>query len=209
MNLTAFQPIYEMIVVGDVHGRILDLNTKAIRNTRILHFQVGDLGAGFANLSKLCPNIIWTRGNHDDPKICYEHPSYAGDYGHLRGKYKSLYYIGGGYSIDQDQRIPGISWWENEELSYEQLDNIIDDVVQKKPQVMITHECPTSIIPYVGFPSVFGIPPSRTAQALERILEQHKPVTWLFGHHHMSLRQVIQGVQFICLKELEAIKINL
>jgi hypothetical protein len=209
VNLVPFQPISEIIIVGDVHGRILDLNAKAGKHTKTLHFQLGDLGAGFVNIDKLAPNIIWTRGNHDNPRVCQEHPLYAGDWGTLQGRDKTLYFIGGGYSIDQDMRVPGISWWEDEELSYGQLDHIIKDVIEKKPQVIVSHECPSSIIQFVGYSKHFNIPPSRTAMALDRIFEQYKPQMWVFGHHHCSWWDSVKGTQFRCLREFEAFKISL
>jgi predicted phosphodiesterase len=204
------EPLEKVIFIGDVHGHILRLNQKAKKNPKTTHIQVGDIGFGFFKAIKLEPNIHFYRGNHDAPKEAKAHPRCLGDYGLIKGTHNNIYFIAGGDSIDKDSRIEGRSWWRDEELDYETLQKVIDDVIAKRPEIIATHECPASIIQHVGLASAhFSHPVSRTAQALEAIFQQHKPRFWIFGHHHISWKKKIDGTQFICLAELELLPMEL
>jgi len=71
--------------------------------------------------------------------------------------------------------------------------------------LMLSHECPTSIIDMIaGFKTWDGEPirPSMTANVLEQMFEEHKPLLWVFGHHHKVFDMVVEGTRFVCLPEL-------
>ena len=49
---------------------------------------------------------------------------------------------------------------------------------------------------------------SRTTDFLERLLENHRPRLWLFGHHHHDWRHKEGGTLFVCLGELFYVDID-
>ena len=189
-------------VIGDVHGKIAEY--LAICSECDRSVQLGDMGLGFKGVylpSDEVMNHKFIRGNHDDPQACREHPYWIKD-GLIEN---DIMYIGGAWSIDY--RTEGVSWWRDEELSYEELDKLINIAEIAKPRVMVTHDCPTSVLDKIfGYPYIIK---TRTGQAFDTILELCKPKLWIFGHHHLNKDKVIDGTRFICLAELAYIDLTL
>jgi hypothetical protein len=199
--------------IGDVHGKFNAY--KRIISQCSGSIQVGDMGVGFKSLrgwddhylsnpphyKMVAGNHRFIRGNHDNPGVCARHSQCIKD-GTVEN---DVMFIGGAISIDKEYRVEGISWWPDEELSIQQLDALIDVYQVAKPRIMVTHDCPESIanaMCCIMNWKKFDFP-SRTRQALQAMLELHKPEIWLFGHWHFSFDRVIDGVRFICLNELE------
>lgn len=164
--------------------------------------QVGDFGAGFREIPALSPRARFIRGNHDNPEICRNHPNWIPD-GTLEN---GIMYIGGAYSIDRAWRTVGVDWWEDEEIAYTEWDLIISKVEQEKPRVIVTHDCPNSVVSTL-FPRALPIV-SRTQQALDVVFGVHKPQYWIFGHWHYNRDKVILGTRFICLNECKWIDLD-
>lgn len=229
-----------MIFIGDVHGKTSKLTHKLLGpefyNKRA--FQLGDMGIGFHGVTlRKFPRkyFLWIRGNHDRPDWCREHPNYAGDFGYLEEE--SLFFLGGAWSIDKDWRTPGESWWEDEELSYKELDEAYQLYVRVKPRIVATHEAPskaawsmlaslTGNIPHHDFSPTdqdvkvkgdeygyykakLGCVNTRTSQALQRMFEEHQPEYWMFGHYHLTRTFKIGGTEFTCLNELDTKEVSL
>lgn len=176
--------------------------------------QVGDFGIGFG--TKGMPDFVdsmideypgqhrFIRGNHDNPHKCRESAHWISD-----GQFEDgIMYIGGAWSIDQEWRTAGVSWWPEEELSYVDLDSLVGIYDFLRPKVMITHTAPISIPRDHCGKRIFG-EGSRTENAFERMFEIHKPEVWIFGHWHLSLDKVVDGTRFICLDELEYIDLEI
>lgn len=184
--------------VGDVHGKIpqyLDVIKDAEHS-----IQVGDMGIGFVDVPVLPKNHRWIRGNHDNPALAKEHPNYLDD-GTI---YNGMMCIGGAWSIDRQYRTEGLDWWADEELSYQRLFELIKFACDYRPKVMVTHDCPSSMIP-VLFPNAIPIQ-TRTQNALDVILNEVKPELWVFGHWHRSIdfcNKAMYDTRFVCLNELE------
>jgi hypothetical protein len=180
--------------IGDVHGN-MDQYQRLIRGIP-KSVQVGDFGAGFVKIPELPINHRFIRGNHDNPDICRNHPNCIVD-GSFDG---DTLYIGGAWSIDQQWRTPGVSWWYDEELSIIEFEEIITTAATYQPRKIVSHDCPMSVVS-----ELFGLIPrsTRTQQALDTVFDVCKPEVWIFGHWHTSISQVIKGTRFICLDELE------
>ena len=43
--------------------------------------------------------------------------------------------------------------------------------------------------------------PTRTTQAMDIMLQNHKPKYWIFGHHHRPFEMNIDGCIYKCLDE--------
>jgi len=125
-------------------------------------------------------NHRFIRGNHDSPEVCRNHPNWIPD-----GQFENdMFFLGGAFSIDWQMRMPGVSWWEDEELSIVELNAMIDKFESLKPKIVVTHDCPTKFAMLLK--SHHMDDKSRTRAALDTMLEIHKPDLWVFGHPYPS-----------------------
>ncbi len=152
----------KLLLLGDTHGEwssLLHLFDRiSLRDATILH--VGDVGVGFrqnpdaelkslsvidSELSNRGIVIYAIRGNHDDPSYfngdhLYDNLKLLPDYSTLNINDERFLFVGGAISIDRVQRIPDRSWWNGEELVYDE-----DRISQC--DVLITHTAPTWVGP--------------------------------------------------------------
>lgn len=198
-------------LIGDIHGHWheYELLTKDIEHRSI---QVGDFGFGFngpywedrADQHHKSGQHRFIRGNHDNPSICKEQSGWIKDgtvesYGD-----KTVMFIGGAWSIDWQYRIEGESWWRDEELSTSELNTLYDIYCVTRPDVMITHDCPT-LAAYKMFikdgTALAGktLHLTRTGEALQAMFEMHQPSHWFFGHWHWPKEYDMLGTHFHCL----------
>lgn len=216
-------------IVGDIHGNFNEYSFYNLGVGRTRHMgdpvppersiQVGDFGIGFytpywhesvrdwMNANK---GHRFIRGNHDDPAMCKTMPGYIED-GTIEG---DVMYVGGAWSIDKEWRTPGIDWWPDEELSYEELDKLVTKFGQVKPRVMITHDCPTEVAWEMFLSKGLGLGDNkqiktRTGEAFQAMFDIHKPELWVYGHWHNTRRTNIKGTEFQCLGELDFIDVEL
>lgn len=184
-----------MIVIGDVHGFTKTYQKWLRQNLdpSIKTIQIGDMGLGFAGvgLHPMDDNHKFFRGNHDSPEKCRAHKNYLGDYGYDQST--GVFHVAGAWSIDRAWRIEGISWWYDEELSYIELDKVIELYKQSKPRFVLSHEAPSKAAkallldlsgPY--FAAKMECSMSRTSEALQLMLDSHQPEQWIFGHYHVD-----------------------
>lgn len=200
------------ILIGDVHG-------KYGRYEKILEehrdtIQVGDMGIGFRKYmgwgdddpylsnppyDKMVEgNHRFIRGNHDNPNVCRKHTQWIPD-GTIEN---GVMFIGGALSIDKEYRMEGYSYWNDEELSDEELFKLYEIYKKEKPFAMVTHECPESIA-YLLLNNFKSTLRSRTREMFYEMFKVYNPKYWVFGHWHMSFDKEIDGTRFICLAELE------
>lgn len=207
-----------MLLIGDIHG-LWENYARILEVYRPQHsVQVGDFGIGFHRedpvrleqvryaMDNFGTNNRYIRGNHDNPAACLADPRWIPDasFDEVHG----IFYLGGAFSIDQAFRTPGLSWWEDEELSMDALYAAMDVYEAARPRIVITHECPESIVPHM-FNWYKTEWPSRTRQALDAMLAMHQPELWVHGHWHGSRDQVHGTTRFICLDELEHVMVDI
>lgn len=181
--------------LGDVHGRM----SETIGHPDAI--QVGDYGIGFATP---LTSMKYIRGNHDNPALCLADPNYLGEFGVYKAADREWFFVSGGFSIDRWQRRPGIDWWEDEELSYSQLDKAISLYAELKPDYVFSHEAPADISNILlTNAGARNYKPSRTAWALQTMLTIHSPKIWIHGHLHISADWIFDGTRFVCLVEVE------
>lgn len=202
-----------MKFIGDVHGLYRQYERLIKENPDTI--QVGDMGIGFRRWPHgewqanppydvmVKQNAWFIRGNHDNPHVCRNHSRWIKD-GHILTTKKDtkIMFIGGASSIDWKYRIEDYSWWPEEELSIEEMNGLQSVYEIERPDVMVTHDCPLDVIPYIH--SHHFRDNSRTQQFFNGLLAmEHKPKLWIFGHHHKSFDMTILGCRFVCLAELE------
>lgn len=205
--------------IGDVHGKFKRYR-ELIRDVPF-SIQVGDMGVGFMGFrgGELRPltnpphdamaegRHLFIRGNHDNPEVCRRQEFWIPDGSLVDG----IYCLGGASSVDRAYRTEGLDWWADEELSYAELDLMIDEYATLKPEVVVTHECPDSVAGELmrAMNRTKFEDGSRTRQALDRMFAIHQPKMWFFGHWHVSARFDMAGTKFACLNELEYVDVDL
>ena len=203
-------------IIGDVHGRFRRYR-EIIRGVPF-SIQAGDMGVGFRNrMGELAANPpydsmsegrhLFIRGNHDNPEVCKRQKYWIPDGAVVDG----VYCLGGAVSIDRAWRTEGFDWWPDEELSYAELAQKIEEYAAIKPEIVVTHDCPSSVAEriLVTFNKAKIEDGSRTRQALQTMLDIHQPKEWYFGHWHVSLSFVRGRTTFRCLDELEFVDIDI
>jgi len=188
-----------MFFIGDIHGKF-GAYRRIIKNLPE-SIQVGDMGVGFncpgEDILSIPSEHRFIRGNHDDPQACKQYVNYLGDFGfrHIRGKL--LFYVSGAYSIDKNSRILGISWWEDEELSYQQFARCIELYERVKPDWVVSHECPAKTLGQIRACTSDHLNP--TTKALQMMFDIHQPELWVFGHHHYDKEFDMGKTHFVLL----------
>ena len=201
-----------MIYIGDVHGKYGPY--KQIIKDCQASIQVGDMGVGFFrsdgrphtnppfdHMTKNGRNHRFIRGNHDNPDVCSRHKQWIPD-GSLEGDHM---FIGGAFSIDKAYRTAGLDWWPDEELSWQRLCDMALAAKIHGPRVIVSHDCPKSIIQHMHSHHLFDN--SRTQEGLQLLYEEWQPEYWIYGHHHKSFKYKEGKTTFICLAELEVLEL--
>ncbi len=193
--------------IGDVHAEF-NRYMAIVNDFEGETIQVGDFGVGFAPVPDLDDRHGFIRGNHDNPVMCRDQnmpwsKNYIADGWYETVGSPTLFFVGGALSIDKHLRTEGLNWWRDEELSYGELIQILDDYENVKPDVMVTHDCPESIAQQLFGGTYKLILPSITRYTLDVALGFHAPKLWIFGHWHQSVDVTINNTRFICLNELE------
>lgn len=103
---------------------------------------------------------------------------------------KTFWCFGGAYSIDKHMRLPGISWWSEEEANQQEMEYGLDTLKYHYNTVdyVITHDCPEKILKilYKDNPDNYFKLPTKTGQYLSEVAEHVHTGMWYFGHHHMD-----------------------
>lgn len=96
--------------------------------------------------------------------------------------------IGGAYSVDKFYRLArgGVGWFENEQLSYNEFEEIFNRVKGKEFDFVFTHTCPLSFQPRDLFLSFIGqsTVDNTTEIFLEVLKDNISYKYWCFGHYH-------------------------
>ena len=237
-----FKTYNNIVFCGDIHGltnlKTISLNyIKDINNSLIIF--CGDIGIGFSssiiekNILKDCNEIIKQqnihyilfRGNHDNPLFFTNNSEYnqsnitlIQDYTILNTQNNNILCIGGGISIDRVQRIPNISYWDNEtviplneELKYK-IKNLSYNI-----DIICTHNAPTYIKPvnidintqgqFIENWSLYDNELKKdvwndrtTLNEIEDFIKQYHHINyWIYGHFHDHFYSEYDNIKFIGL----------
>ena len=192
------------ILLGDVHGDLEWCHTVHRKYQNRYPgsecIQLGDLGCGFCyrggpdtdKFRKLPPTFKFFPGNHDNRQECLKLPNCLGNF----GEYKGLYFVSGADSIDKDMRTLGVDLWEDEELSYSQLEEAIEGWKNSSVEILLSHDGPQGIVqsiwPYIT-------EKGRTRMALSEMIAARRPKKVFFAHHHKSIEVTFDEVYYRCI----------
>lgn len=195
-------------IIGDVHGKYKRYHEIIREKDRHPYtIQIGDFGFDFETLKNVDPDkhkIV--AGNHDNYDKIVNVPHYLGDYGNYTLNGVSFFFYRGAYSIDKQYRTIGIDWWEQEQLKIEDFMKARELYRETKPDVVLTHDCPESIVSYL-LPAGSTIYQNITGWALQELFNIHQPRLWCHGHWHCNWGMKINGTNFRCVNELEVLTI--
>ena len=134
---------------------------------------------------------------------------YFKDWGiYTLGKYR-VAVIGGAYSVDKEYRlIRGASWFEDEQLSVDEMLECTRDFMGEEVDLVLSHTCPICWEPTDLFLSM--IDQSSVDKSMELFLEELAKVfrwkVWCFGHYHADRLERPRVEQFFKdLEELDTI----
>jgi predicted phosphodiesterase len=192
-----------LLVIGDVHG-LVDKYWKLHQKHKGPSIQVGDFGFKkqhqwhLDNMNSDLHKINF--GNHDDTAFLHQ-PHSLGNWSFLPG---GIMTVRGAKSRDRHLRTKGKDWWVDEELTYAEMSKAVDAYLFELPRVMITHDAPHAVRE-----ALFGInDKTATSNGLQVMWREHQPEMWIFGHHHKSKNEVLNGTRFICLAEVESMRLD-
>ena len=203
-------------IIGDVHRKYVDY--LFIVNNVEYSVQIGDMGYRNECLPQHvnCDKHKFFTGNHDNHNKDYELPNCLGRYGCYTLNGVKFFFVSGGFSIDKEYRIKQHdngyeqTYFINEELDKKERDNCLRLYKRQKPDIVLSHECPRSIVNFFSNPDVlrnFGYNPdtftTETSDFLDKMMSVHKPKIWFFGHYHKSWQLVYNDIKFVLLNELE------
>jgi Calcineurin-like phosphoesterase len=219
-------------VIGDVHAQIGpdDLITRGARPYLELiagapyTIQVGDMGDGetYDQLVRIVDagRHRFFPGNHDH----YDRlpPHALGDFGAASWGGVDFFFVRGAASADRDKlvrlgrELGKTLWFAQEELTAEQMRAAEQEYLRTRPGIVLTHDAPTAIARFAwqharrsGPPDPGAVfRPSRTNAFLTRLLEQHAPQLWVFGHHHRDWRYQENETMFVCVGELSYVDVE-
>jgi hypothetical protein len=200
----------KITILGDIHGkysRMHEIIREKDRSEYIV--ALGDVGFDYSTLDNVDPKkFVIVGGNHENYSKIINIPHYLGDYGFTSLNGINLFYYRGAYSIDKQHRTIGIDWWPEEQVSVEQFMKARDLYRSIKPDIMLTHDCPETISPYLLKPGA-QIYQNQTGYFLQELFNIHQPKRWFFGHYHKSWQMTINGTDFRCLNELETCSLEI
>lgn len=200
-----------LYVTGDTHGLIdFDKIIKFIQSHNITKndylFILGDAGIFWKendhileHYDELDVTIIFIDGNHENYTLLNNHEivEFFGAKVHkitdhifhiLRGEIleiegNTILCIGGGTSIDKKYRKPNITWWPQENISDEDIDNAIKNLKRydNKVDYVFTHTSPSVI-----HRDVFQFWDDENVFQLDKINMIVNCKHWYFGHYHID-----------------------
>ena len=213
---------------GDIHGNLFEIidfidRCNLGKNDNIII--LGDCGIAWRKDKKdLAQNIkLWNEcgngvklyfidGNHENFNILNSLPiennmgKIADNIYHLRRgqvyefENKKILVCGGADSIDKYRRIENFTWWKEEAISQE----TIDDIPAGHYDYVLTHCCPRSVFEKnkIYLSTLQFLDENKINHNSEDMLEQLKnKITfdhWFFGHYHIN-RNLDE--KFTCLFE--------
>jgi predicted phosphodiesterase len=217
---------------GDWHGNtnwaVNTIHACAERGVQAI-VQAGDFGFDFPSnflhrlryaLDETDIDLLFVKGNHDDPGLLAHWPRDSEGFGHppVGGKGmgrlrwipqghrwnwwgKTFMGLGGAVSVDKYWRQENISWWRNEEISLADMHKAVEG---GKVDVMITHDLPAAArLPNDrksgGWPQEVLDESQRHRELLQQVVDRVQPALLVHGHFHARFEQKVGEMRVVGL----------
>ena len=201
-------------ITGDTHGEVARFKENNMADTNWTEEDVlivcGDFGFVFTGKAGESVNldfletkpytICFCDGNHENFPLLYSFPeeTWHGGRVHrlrknvlhlMRGEIyeiqgKTIFAMGGAYSIDREYRILGRSFWKEELPTWDECDRALENLEKRGMRVdlVVTHTAPAAVLHAMGkFPDAH----EADFQAFLRKLYLNLDFDhWYFGHWH-------------------------
>lgn len=202
-------------ITGDTHRKFSRLKEFPFKKGDMLII-LGDVGINFnldrndkvlkEKLNKLNITLFCVRGNHEErPEniSTYKETDMFGGKVFIEDDYPNLIFakdgeiyniddykvlvIGGAYSVDKYYRkFYGFKWFEDEQLTKEEMDTIYNKVKGDNFDIILTHTCPFKYVPEEEF--IKGIDQSMVDKTMEHFFDKIDEDViydkWYCGHYH-------------------------
>lgn len=91
--------------------------------------------------------------------------------------------MGGATSIDRDWRINRVSWWNEKDITFEDVENACSNLEKVNFEVdyVLTHCAPSSIVK-----EMFNYRSDNNTKILEELRKKIIFKNWFFGHYHKN-----------------------
>ena len=99
---------------------------------------------------------------------------------------KKILTFGGAESTDKQHRREFTSWWKDEIPNYAEMLYCFDNAIKHKPDFILSHTCPASIIPaFIPYTDILNDPVSIFFDKLAESYPDFE--NWYFGHMHKDI----------------------
>ena len=99
---------------------------------------------------------------------------------------KKILTIGGAHSIDIADRLPGLTWWRQEDINNKEIQYALDEIENdRKVDYVLTHTCPKRIAHHFvhgyDYTEKINCPTAKFLDEIDNLMEFKE---WHFGHFH-------------------------
>ena len=207
-----------LTLISDVHGQIKEY--EKIANEFEYTLQIGDCSFHYDNIALDPFRHKIFLGNHDNYDSAHYCPNVLPrGFGLEKHGGIEFFYVRGAFSPDvifrklEEQKSGLRTWWNEEELSFEEMFDCFVEYAQCEPKYVFTHTCPTFLLEEVGTPGalkgyLWENYVSKSSQLLQMMWKQFEPELWVFGHFHRYWEKEVNNTRFVCLPELGTLTID-
>lgn len=198
-------------ITGDTHGNIDFQKLKRYFNNRYSTTKdyliiLGDAGIVWSeedcyisDYNYIGPTVLFIDGNHENFELLNKYPvvQYKGAKCHrlsknvyhiFRGEIininnLSFFCMGGATSIDKAYRQNRITWWKEENISYSDIENALENLKKIKYRVdyVLSHCAPSNVVK-----KMFGYETDSNTEILQQFQSKISFDYWFFGHYHSN-----------------------
>ena len=110
---------------------------------------------------------------------------------------RTVFFCGGGKSVDAPLRISGLSWFREEIVSREQLPAVLP-----KADIVVSHTVPNRLGVLETLPPIapdLDATPDPTCDVLDEVFDASKPSLWIASHLHVFRKGKVGNTEYVVL----------